>query len=122
MAKLFHVNLKIGRRTITQKWYAKKYQDIQTFVNNNLLAKIIEIKEVVYTAPKTTIFPVDDPTTYQDVFYFYVTTDNNKSAQFQIPTIKTTKDYNDVFNDMKLYLTVGEKEIKSLNSVNVSTK
>lgn len=124
MSHLYNVKLKIGKRTYTTKVYASNHDDIITFVNNNLKSKVVSIHEIVYEAPKTQKYEVDDPSTYKGTMYFMVANNEaNKSNQMIFQTVKTTRNVNEVFQDMKQLLHLDKTtSIKSLVTASISDK
>ena len=124
MPNLYNVKFKIGKRSYSTKLYSSNHNNILTFVNNNLLAKVTEIQQVVYEAPTTTKYNVDDPTTYKGTMYLMVgNNDVKKINQFIFQTVKPTRTIDEVFEDMKLLLDIDkESSIKSLVSASMSSK
>lgn len=124
MSNLYNVKLKIGKRSYSTKLYASNYTNILTFVSNNLLAEIVSIEQVIYEAPTSTIYNVDDPLTYKGAMYFMVGNEaDSKMNQFIFQTVKLTRTVNEVFDDMRLLLDLDKvSPIKSLVSANISSK
>ena len=124
MYNLYTVNLKIGKRSFSTPMYAKNYNNIISFVEANLQAKVIKISEVVYENKNTTAINVDDPSTYKSTMYFMVrNATDRKSSQIIMQTVKNNKSVDEVFNSMKMYLAIDkESEIKSNLVVNMSGK
>lgn len=124
MTNLYNTKLKIGKRSYSTKFYAKNHQNILDFVNNNLKAKVVSIEQIVYEAPASTRYDIDDTDTYKGTMYFMVSNDTDKKVnQIIMQTIKNSRSSTEVFNDMKQYLELDlVSSIKSLVSVNVSSR
>ena len=124
MSNLYNVKLRIGKRSYSTKFYSSTYENIITFVNKNLKAKIVSIEQIVYEAPSSTKYDIDDTDTYKGTMYFMVSNDTDKKVnQIIMQTIKNSRSSTEVFNDMKQYLDLDTvSSIKSLVSVNVSSR
>lgn len=123
MSRLFNVYLKIGKRSFSTKLYSNSPDNILTFVNNNLQAKVTKISEIVYDVSETVVAHVDDPTTYKNTMYFTVRNDTaKKSAVIPFQTVKLSRTPDEVFADMKLLLKIDAlTSITSNLSVSIST-
>lgn len=105
MYYLYKVSLKIGKRTIVLNLYSKSLADVTLFCVNNLAAEISTVYKVEYEAPKSKIYPVDDPSLYKRTAYFNVRDSAaSVSAVLSLQTIKLTRSYQEVFDDMCLLL------------------
>jgi len=124
MSNLYNTKLKIGKRSYSTKLYASSHQNILDFVSRNLEAKVVSIEQIVYQAPTTTKYNVDDPLTYKGSMYFMVSNyGDSKMNQIIMQTVKLTRTVDEVFLDMKSLLKLDElTSIDSLVSVNVSSK
>ena len=124
MSNLYNVKLKIGKRNYSTKLYASNYEKILTFVSNNLQSEVVSIEQIVYEAPSTQSYPIDDPLTYKGAMYFMLANKEvNKVKQVVMQTIKKSRTVEEVFSDMKSLLELDNiSGIKSLLSVNISSK
>lgn len=124
MPNLYNVKLKIGKRSYSTKMYSSNHTNILTFVKNNLMSEVVSIEQIIYEAPKTTTYNVDDPLTYKGAMYLMVGNDaDSKMNQFIFQTVKLTRTVNEVFADMKSLLDLDKSSsIKSLVSANISSR
>jgi len=123
MANLYNVTMKIGKRSFSTNLYAVSPDNILTFCQNNLLAKVIKISQIVYDVSDTASVPADDVNLYKKTVYYTVRNDTaKKSAIMPFQTVKLTRTTQEVFDDMKLYLDLDKtSSITSSLSVSSST-
>jgi len=121
---LYNVKLKIGKRSWTQKIYAKTPDNILSFCNTYLQAKVIQISKIVYEASESSSIPVDDPLTYQNTLYFMMSNnEHSKMNQTILQTVKTTKSYNEVIQGLIQYIMIDDtSDIKENIVVSESSK
>jgi len=124
MPNLYNTKLKIGKRSYSTKLYASNHQNILDFVSRNLEAKVVSIEQIVYQAPSTMKYNIDDPLTYKGAMYFMVANNQaNKINQIIMQTVKLSRNIDEVFLDMKTLLRLDKLTlIDSLVSVNISSK
>jgi len=124
MSKMFNVKFKIGKRSFSSKLYAQSYENILNFVNNNMVAQVSSIEEIVYEAPDSVNYPSDDINTYKGTFNFLVgNKDANKINKFILQTVKPSRSVNEVFDDFKNFLYLDKvSRADSLVSASISSK
>ena len=125
MYNLYHVKLKIGKRTWTEKNYFNNPEDVKSFYQNVTEAEVMEIQQLVtvYTNTSKTQ-PVDDPNSYQPTTYMLVSNnDKHRSTRVILQTIKLKHSISDVLEYMKLYVKINkDTSIKSLLTASISSK
>ena len=124
MSNLYNVTLQIGKRKINTQFYASNHNNILTFVNDNLVAVVVKIQQVVYEASPSLHIPVDDPLTYKSTLYFLVRNDGAKvSSRVVISVAKLNKSVQEIFQSMKSLLKLGNNvSIDAMTSVNISSR
>ena len=124
MSHLYNVQLKIGKRSINTEFYASNHNNIITFVETYLEAKVVKIQEVVYDVRETATINPDDSSTYKGTMKFLA---RNSTASLMgrivVPTVKISKTPDQVFEGMKSLLKLTKNHsIESLVSINISSK
>ncbi|WP_373002175.1 hypothetical protein [Sulfurimonas sp.] len=124
MSNEYNVTFKIGSRSYSTDLCASSPENIISFAETNLKAKVTQIRQIVYTAPSSTVIPIDDKESYKKTMYFMVRNETAKRQnQIIIQTVKTTRTALEVFESMKSLLKLDkDTSIESMTSVNISSK
>jgi hypothetical protein len=104
MFNLYKVSLKTGKRTIVLDLYSRSVTDVMSFCQNNLYAEVAKVYRVEYEAPKSKTYPIDDTARYKNTAKFNVRSNDYAAMILTLQTVKPTRSYDEVFNDMKLLL------------------
>lgn len=108
---LYRVQLKQGRRTITNQIEAKSVADCLAFFNEITTMKVSEILKIEYS--DDTHAPIDD-FNYWALFKGIIKTKERMSKQIVINNIKLNKNEGDIAQACKLHLEVGGFNIESV--------
>lgn len=109
----YRVQLKQGRRTITNRIHAKSVEHCKAFFDELTTMKVTEILEVKYLASDKTI-PVDD-FNYQSICKVIMKNkDLNMSLQAVINNVKINKSEDDVYNACLKHLDINGSKIDSI--------
>lgn len=101
---LYRVQLKQGRRTITNHIEAKSVTDCVSFFETLTTMKVSEVLEVKYQSD--TKPPIDDYN-YFALFKGIIKNNSNMSKQIVLNNLKLTKNENDVYTACNTHLEIG---------------
>lgn len=110
---LYRVQLKQGRRTITNHIEAKSVTACLDFFNSITTMQVSEILKIEYF--NESIPPVDD-FGYFSVFKGILKNSTRMSKQIVINNVKLTKNENDIFLACETHLDVGGQSVQSITS------
>lgn len=108
----YRVQLKQGRRTITNKIHAKSVQHCKMFFEELTTMKVTEILEVKYQSD--TQVPIDD-FNYNSICKMIIKNNDNKmSFQVVLNNVKTTKSEKEIYASCLAHLLVGGGRVDSI--------
>jgi hypothetical protein len=107
---LYKVQLKQGRRTITNQIEAKSVTDVVTFFETLTTMKVSEVLEVVYQ--KNTQPPIDD-FNYYSLYKGIIKNNLRMSKQIVLNNVKLTVSENDIYEACKNHLLIGGSTVDS---------
>lgn len=110
---LYRVQLKQGKRTITNHIEAKNITACLGFFNEITTMKVSEILEVKYV--DDTHAPIDD-FNYFSVFKGFLKNSTNMAKQIVVNNVKLTKNESEIAMACKTYLDVGGLSVQSITS------
>lgn len=110
---LYKVQLKQGRRTITNQIEAKSVSDVVTFFESLTTMQVSEVLKVEYS--NNTTPPIDD-FNYFPLYKGVIKNSNRMSKQIVLNNLKTTVNTNDVYQACKLHLEIDSMNIDSAYS------
>lgn len=108
---LYRVQLKQGRRTITNQVEAKSVADCLAFFNELTTMKVSEILKIEYS--DDTHAPIDD-FNYWAVFKGIIKTNMSMSKQIVLNNVKLNKNEGDIALSCRNHLEVGGFNIESV--------
>lgn len=107
---LYRVQLKQGRRTVTNHIEAKSVADCVQFFETLTTMQVSEVLKVEYV--NETLPPVDD-FNYFSLYKGIIKNTQNMSKQIVLNNVKLTKNENDIYMACKTHLEVGGLNIES---------
>lgn len=110
---LYRVQLKQGRRTITNHIEAKSVNDVKLFFETLSTMIVSEILEVKYQSEAKS--PIDD-FNYCPLYKGILKNNQRSSKQIVLNNIKKTKNENDIYQACLLHLEVGGQKVESIVS------
>jgi hypothetical protein len=108
---LYRVQLKQGRRTITNHIEAKSVSDAVQFFESLTTMKVSEVLEVKY---QSDIKPPIDDYNYFALFKAIIKNDNRMSKQIVLNNLKLTKNEQDVYQACKQHLEVANSNVSAV--------
>lgn len=108
---LYRVQLKQGRRTITNHIEAKSVSSVVSFFEDLTTMQVSEVLEVKYQNDSKP--PIDDYN-YYSLFKGIIKNDNRMSKQIVLNNLKLSKNENDVYSSCISHLEIGSSAVKSV--------
>jgi hypothetical protein len=101
VSKHYQVQLKIGSRTVIDHIEASSFDMVLSLYETLSVAKVTEIREVVYSLPDATNIPPDDFNYFTICKTFVRDSSTGKSQQVILHYVKPNKHEDDVFSALK---------------------